>query len=65
MATSKAQKLATANYRNKTYDNILFRVKKGKRDEYKQAAAIRNIGFHEMIRNSIDEYIQNHPPKEE
>lgn len=61
MAVSKAQKRAQEKYNAKTYEQILFRVKKGKKEEYKQAAEMRGIGFHEMLRRGADEYIINHP----
>ena len=61
MARTESQKLARTKYTGKTYEQINFPVKKGKREEYKQAAAVRSVGFYEMIRLSIEEYIQNHP----
>ena len=63
--TSQAKILAQMRYNAKTYEQINFQVKKGMKDFYKQAAADRNIGFHEMIRDGIDEYIQNHPVDKE
>ena len=62
MAVSKAQKLAQQKYNQKTYDQIIIRVKKGLRDEYKLAADMRGLGLMEMIRLAIAEYIQNHDP---
>ena len=62
MAVSKAQKLAQQKYNQKTYDQIIIRVKKGLRDEYKLAADMRGLGLMEMIRLAIAEYIQNHAP---
>ena len=61
MPRTEAQKLARANYDAKAYDQILVRVKKGKREEWKQAAAERNIAYAELIRRGADEYIANHP----
>ena len=61
MPRTPAQKLARATYDDKAYDQILVRVKKGKRDEWKQAAEIRKIGYIEMIRQATEEYIANHP----
>ena len=55
---------ANRRYREKAYDSITLSVKKGKKDEWKQAAEIRQIGFQEMIRQGVDEYIQNHQIKE-
>lgn len=63
MSASKAQKLAQQKYNQKAYDQIIVRVKKGIRDEYKSAAEARGLGFMEMIRRAIDEYIQNHSPQ--
>lgn len=63
MPVSKAQRLAQQKYNAKAYDQILFRVYKGKRDEYKQAAEERGIGFMELIRLAIEEFIENHPVK--
>lgn len=61
MAT-KSQILANSKYRLKAYDTISFAVKKGKREEYKQAAAARDMSLAGLLQNSVDEYIQNHPP---
>lgn len=60
MATSPAQKLATKKYRAGNIDVVSFDVKKGKRDEYKAAAAAMGLGQMEMIRRAIEEYIANH-----
>ena len=46
--------------RKNNYDTILFRVKKGKRGEYQQAAQDLNIGFWELIQSGIEEFIWNH-----
>lgn len=47
-------------YKKANYDNILVRIKKGKREEYTQAAAELGLGQAEMIRLAIEEYIANH-----
>lgn len=60
MTVSAAQKLATKKYRAGNIDVVSFDVKKGKRDEYKAAAAAMGVGQMEMIRRAIDEYIANH-----
>lgn len=60
MAISAAQKLAAKKYRVGNIDVVSFDVKKGKRDEYKAAAAAMGLGQMEMIRRAIDEYIANH-----
>ena len=62
MATSKAQKMAQRKYNEKTYDRVAILIKKGKRDEYKKAAAARGLSYAEMIRLAIEEYILNHAP---
>ena len=62
MTVSKAQLIAQQKYNSKNLDSITFRVKKGKKEEYKAAADARGIGFMEMIRLAIEEYITNHEP---
>lgn len=62
MTVSKAQLIAQQKYNSKNLDSITFRVKKGKKEEYKEAADARGIGFMAMIRLAIDEYIANHEP---
>lgn len=47
-------------YKKANYDNILFRVKKGKADDYRQAAQDLGIGFWELIQSGVEEFIQNH-----
>ena len=64
MPRSEAQRIAQEKYNSANYDQILIRVKKGSKDEYKQAAADRAIGLMELFRRGADEYIQNHPVKE-
>ena len=60
MAVSEAQKLAQARYNAKTYDQVLVRVKKGKRDEYRKEAELRGLGLMEFFRQAAEEYIANH-----
>ena len=43
--------------RKERYDNILIRVKKGKREEYQQAAQDFGIGFWELIQTAVETYI--------
>jgi len=62
---TNSQRLAQAKYNAENYDRVAILVKKGKRDEWKKAAAERNIAYAELIRRGADEYIQNHPIKEE
>ena len=62
MSVSKAQKMAQQKYNQKAYDQVLIRVKKGKREEYRLAAEARGVGLMEMFRLGVEEYIQNHEP---
>ena len=65
MAVSQAKILAQMRYNAKTYDRMTLEVKKGMKDFYKQQAKSRGIGLMELFRRGADEYIQNHPVKEE
>lgn len=60
--TSKSQLLANARYKANNIEQVLVEVRKGKKDEYKHAAAARGVGLMELFRRGADEYIQNHPP---
>lgn len=60
MAVSEAQKMAQIRYNAKTYDQVLVRVKKGKRDEYRKEAELRGLGLMEFFRQAAEEYISNH-----
>lgn len=44
-------------YKRLNYDTILFRVKKGKREEYQQAAKDFGLGQAEMFRQAIEQFI--------
>ena len=57
MSRTEGEKISRQKYESKAYDQILLKVKKGKREEYKQAAAIRGLGQMEMIRLAIEKYI--------
>lgn len=48
------------DYKKENYDQILVRVKKGKKEEYKQAADDFGLGQMELFRIAVEEYIQNH-----
>lgn len=63
--TSASKIAANMRYNAKNLDNITVTVAKGKKDEYKQAAAARDIGLMELFRRGADEYIANHPPIKE
>ena len=61
MGRTEAQRAAQQRYNSKAYDLVNFRVKKGMKEEYKKAAQDRGLGLMELVRNSVDEYIINHP----
>lgn len=62
MAKTEGQKLSQQKYNDRTYDRLAILIKKGKREEYKKAAEERGLGYAEMIRLAIEEYIANHKP---
>lgn len=47
--------------RKDKYDNVLFRVQKGKAEDYRQAARDLGIGFWELIQSGVEEFIARHP----
>ena len=51
-------------YRTTNYDLISFLVRKGKRDAYKMAASELGLGFSELVRKAVEEYVQNHADEE-
>ena len=51
---------AKNKYNYKTYDQIIIRVKKGLRDEYKQVAESCGLSLTKLITTAIDEYAENH-----
>ena len=60
MARTLGEKISRQKYNDKHYDQILLRVQKGKRDEYKQSAANFGLGFMQMMRLAIEEFIRTH-----
>ena len=60
MTVPASKVLANKRYRAKTYDTIGFDVKKGKRDEYKAAAAELGLSLAALLTNAADEFIQRH-----
>lgn len=59
--TSTTKKAAyDNNYKKENYDQILFRVKKGKREEYRAAADELGLGQMELFRQAVEEFIQRH-----
>lgn len=59
--TSRSQLLANAKYKANNIEQVIVEVRKGRKAEYKQQAAARQIGLMELFRRGADEYIQNHP----
>jgi len=57
MPRTEAQKRARKKYESKAYDQISFKVAKGKRDEYQQAANRLNLGQAELFRLAAEEFI--------
>ena len=57
MAVSESQMRATARYQAKNYDEIKFRVKKGKRDYYKSEAAKRGLSLAAFVQTAVEKYI--------
>ena len=49
--------MSTAEYRKEKYDNVSFKVPKGKRQEYQQAAADFGIAQSEMFRQAVEIFI--------
>ena len=64
MAISEAQKLAKIRYREKI-SQITIEVKKSDGERYRQAAVDRGISLTGLIKSGVEEYIANHPVKEE
>ena len=62
---SQARLDANRRYREKAYDRVSIDVKKGTRDEWKQAAAVRGMSLAGILQSGVEEYIANHPVKEE
>ena len=44
-------------YKKTNYDQVAIRVKKGKREEYQQAAENFGLGYGEMIRLAVEKFI--------
>ena len=60
MARTEGEKISRQKYESKAYDQILLKVRKGKRDEYKQAAEKLGLGQMEMIRLATETFIAAH-----
>lgn len=60
MTVSKSQLLAVQRYQDKAYDRLAIRVKKGKRDEWKTAAADLGLSLAGLVVAGVEEYISRH-----
>lgn len=58
MTVSKAQMAATAKYEAKTYDKILVRLPKGKKDEMQAHAEARSESVNGFINRAITETME-------
>lgn len=47
-------------YKVENYDQMLVRVKKGKRREYQKAAADLGMSCRELVQRSVEEFIARH-----
>ena len=52
--------MSSPDYKKANYDQILFRVRKGKREEYQQAAESLGLSFWAFLQKGVEEYISNH-----
>ena len=60
MSRTEGQKISRQKYESKAYDQILIKVRKGKREEYKDAAEKLGLGQMELFRTAVEEYIKKH-----
>lgn len=58
MTVSKAQKAATAKYEAKTYDKVLVRLPRGKKNEIESAAKTEGKSVNGFINEAIDEKLR-------
>ena len=58
--SNESHNRAVQRYMDKTYDRIAIRVKKGKRDEWKKAAADLGLSLAGLVVAGVDEYIERH-----
>ena len=68
MATTRAAQAAVQRYEAKTYDKILVRVPKGRRDEIQAAAEAAGQSVNAYIVEAVDRRMQGHerpnPPED-
>ena len=55
MTVRKSQIKATAKYNQKNYDVVSVRIKKGKKDKYKQLADSKGVSFAQLVQSVLDE----------
>ena len=55
MATAKD--IYDSGYKKTHYDQVAFRVKKGKREEYKSAAQDFGVSLSELLKTAVETYI--------
>ena len=55
---TEAQKKADRKYKDKTYDQLAIRIKKGKREVYKQAAEKNGESLAGMIVRLLDSEVE-------
>ena len=53
---AKKKSKSNTKYRNNTYDQIVFYVKKGEREELKEYVASKNMSMNEFVNNAIISY---------
>lgn len=58
MAYTEAQKRATAKYMKENLEDIKFRVKKGEKEKYKNAAAEAGLSMAQFFVKAADEKIE-------
>ena len=53
---SEKRSAINTKYRNNTYDQVVFYVKKGEREKLKEYAASKNMSTNEFVNNAITSY---------
>ncbi len=48
--------MSSAEYKKKYYDSVIFRVKKGVRDEYNAKAATLGMSLSQLIQRGVESY---------
>ena len=60
MPKTNAQKMASRKYRSNNYETVSFEVRKGIRDEYKEAAAELGISLAGFFKAAAEQFIERH-----